>query len=217
MKIIACSTNPGKLFERDFKNSIPEDVLIQRMIDPVQSFLTGPNTIFSPRQPYDFFMYSYPILFCLELKSKGIRHITFYREDFVVGKVKEDDFDIKKHQIEGLTKARMHEGIMAGFVINFRIDDHTYYFDIDDFNWLIEDLPKKSINEEDILAAGGILIDQELVRTRYRYDIHKFIEDAKRYMKNENQRKGSKRRRKIAYEKEIESKKRRRVRRTSRS
>ena len=165
--------NPGKDFEQQWKDSVPEDVLIQRIPDPAQSFQKNAMR-FSPHNPYDFFMYSSPTLFCLELKSIKSSSFTFYREDFGGD---EDKYNIKGHQIDGLALAGKYPGVVAGLVLNFRKVNRTYFIEIGKFQKLIAETQKKSINETDIAQNGAILVDQTLKRTKFKFDVRKFIED----------------------------------------
>lgn len=165
--------NPGKDFEQQWKDSVPDDVLIQRMADPAQSFHKNAMR-FSPHNPYDFFMFYSPTLFCLELKSTKSTSFTFYREDFAESK---SEPNIKRHQIEGLEAASIYNNVVAGLILNFRKNDHTYFIPIQRFKELIENTPKKSVNEADIIESGGYLIQQRLKRTKFEFDIKKFIEE----------------------------------------
>jgi recombination protein U len=170
--------NSGKKFEKSFKDSFPKDVYIERMSDPAQSFYQGDGLRFSPTNPYDYFFFSCPNLVTIELKSKDSTSLTFWRQDFEV-KDKKQSFEIKKCQIEGLHKASQYKGVIAGFVINFRNVNHTYFLHINDFLNLTSTLDKKSINEQNIVTSNGLLIEQTLLRTNYTYNIQKFITNIK--------------------------------------
>lgn len=98
--------------------------------------------------------------------------MTFWREDY-----KGNSFNIKKHQIEGLKKASFIKGVIAGFVINFRNTEHTYFLHIDDFLKFSKKATKKSINEQDVIENNGHLIEQEIKKVNYRYNIEKFVEE----------------------------------------
>lgn len=163
--------NSGKDFEAQWKASVPDDVLIQRMSDPAQSFFGGSTARFSPNNPYDFFMYKEPNLFCIELKSKKTSSFTFWRKDF-----DGNQFDIKKHQILGLQEASKYSGVIAGLVMNFRKVNRTYFIHIEDFIRLAESITKKSVNEDDVIAYGAVLVDQTLKKVKYHYHIDRLIQ-----------------------------------------
>jgi recombination protein U len=114
-------------------------------------------------------------LFCLELKTTE-RSITYWSKEFE-NKDKKQSFQIKKNQIEGLHYAGQFEGIIAGFVLNFRNVNRTYFLSIEKYDYMINNLNKKSFNHDDIVQIGAILIDQKLKRVRYTYDIDKFVSD----------------------------------------
>lgn len=169
--------NPGKLFEADWKNSVPAGVYYQRIKDPAQSFYQSDATRFSLRNPYDCFLFAYPLFFAFELKSTIGTSFSFYRDG-----VKSASLMIKKNQIDGLNKAAEHKGVTAGFVLNFRKVNRTYLLRIQDFNRLSKSVDKKSFNEKDVIAFDGYLIEQTRKRVRYLYGIDKLIEQERRML-----------------------------------
>ena len=168
--------NQGKIFERSFTASIPDGVYYQRMIDPAASFGGSDVTRFSPHQPYDFYAYEYPTFYAMELKTTA-SSLTFWRKDFD-GDGKKRTYEIKKCQIEGLTKAAKYPGVVAGFYINFRNVNETYFLSIQDFHTLTDSMEKKSINRNDV-AKYGKKIDQKLMKTNYKYDLRKFFDEVR--------------------------------------
>ena len=56
-------------------------------------------------------------------------------------------------------------------------NNETYYLNIKDFKKYVETTERKSISL-DYLRSEGILIEQELKKTRYRYNIKEFIKKA---------------------------------------
>lgn len=82
---------------------------------------------------------------------------------------------IRKNQIEGLDKANNHI-LIAGFIFNFREKDNaTFFMNIENFLQMQNDTSKKSFNIEDLNNYGALLISNSRKRTRYHYDIGKFI------------------------------------------
>lgn len=163
--------NPGKRFETDWKNSVPSDVYYERLKDPAQSFSPSENLRFSPKNPYDHILYRYPIFMAMELKTTKNASMTYWREDY--GNIKPM---IKKEQILGLLRASGYNGCAAGFVLNFRTTLHTYYLDVRQFVAYTANHNRKSINEEDVIRAGGMLIGQKKLKVNYRYDIGGLID-----------------------------------------
>jgi hypothetical protein len=173
--------NEGKKFENSIKNSIPNDCYFLRLHDPAQSFNQTDNLRFSLQNPYDCQIYSYPLLFCLELKSTEGTSMTYYREDFV-DKTKKQTFMVKKNQVQGLLKANESDGIVSGFLLNWRLKNdsqHTYFWHINDFLYCTNKLDKKSFNESDVISNKGVLIEQCKLKTNYRYNLEKFISNIK--------------------------------------
>lgn len=159
--------NRGKIFEEDFKNSIPDDVYYLRIKDQASGFGQNNNLRFSARNPFDALMYCYPYLFLLELKSTKGTSFNFDGSSPM----------IKQHQIDELTKATQYKGIIPGFVFNMRKYKKTYFLHINDFNKLVQSLNKKSINQNDIVNAGAIEVIGKIKRVRYKYYIGEFIKN----------------------------------------
>ena len=169
--------NIGKKFEDNFKKSIPDDIMQYRLPDAAQSFAPSSGLRFSNKNPCDCFMYYYPTLFTLELKSVSTTSISFERTKEDKGKV------IHYHQIEGLRKFAKYKGIISGFVINFRHKDDTetcYFLHINDFDRLIDSIDKKSFNEKNLQQFNPIIIENTKLKVNYRYSVRKFIEDAQK-------------------------------------
>jgi penicillin-binding protein-related factor A (putative recombinase) len=162
--------NPGKEFEKDFKDSIPIDTYFYRIKDSAGAWQNNQDsknkkTRFTAKNDYDCFMFKSPMFYPVELKSTIGTSFSFGKKESM----------IKDHQIEGLTKASKHFNVLAGFIFNFRKVNKTYFLNIINFNRFVEDTTKSSINLNDIINYGGIEIKSELKRTRYRYLIDEFI------------------------------------------
>lgn len=164
--------NQGKIFELSFKNSVPSYALLYRLKDPAQSFGGCNNLRFSSKSPFDYLLWDSKkhILYALELKTVKGKSISFERS-------KEDDGEIHYHQICGLEKWSKYDGITAGLIIEFRKLEKTIFINIIDFGKLIDIIPKKSFNFND-LDANDIdyqIIGQKKSRTRFKYDIDDFL------------------------------------------
>lgn len=149
---------------------MPDGVYYHRLNDPAQSFSPTAETRFSLQNPFDCIVYRYPTLFCFELKSTKNTALTFWREDF-----SDKGFMIKKVQLNGLKYAAQHSGVVAGLVINFRSKAKTYFIDIDSFLRYTAGLSKKSVNEDDIVSAGGITVEQYKLKVNYRYNVEDLL------------------------------------------
>ena len=169
------SQNQGKLFEEQIKKSVPDYALIYRLPDSAQSFGEKNNRLrFSRKNPFDYLIWDSlrRALFALELKSVAGKSISFEH-------TKEDKGDIHNHQIVGLDEWNKYNGIICGFIIEFRQIETTVFLDIDSFHRLVDSLPKKSFNMSDIKSSGvpHFVIPQKKMRTRYRYDMDKFLSE----------------------------------------
>lgn len=163
----------GKVFEQNWKKSIPDNVFYYRPPDSAQSFGNNQNLRFSAKSPCDCFIYDGKVLYTLELKTVGTKSISFERE-------KTDNGVIHKHQIENLIKFSTYTNVISGFILDFRLSDCTYFCSIDDFISMINNLDKKSFNESDLLKFGNpIKIEKKKLKVNYRYDVEKFLLDSK--------------------------------------
>ncbi len=170
MKIIG--QNVGKLFEQDFKQSIPDHCWYKRLNDNASSFAGGKNTRFTSTNECDYLMFddNTRTLYALELKSTQ-GSLTFWREDF-----KNKSFNIKKNQIQGLQKWSCH-CMVCGLIFNFRKQEKTFFVMIDKFLNYTSSLSKKSININDVLHMQPIEIFGKKKRTRFSYDIEQFLNE----------------------------------------
>lgn len=140
--------NVGKLFESDFKNSCPQDMFIYRV----------PDVKYGIKSICDFILYSYPILFLLELKT-----------------TQEKTFPLKNiapHQLDNMDKFNKNFTV-AGFIINFRQQEQTFFIQGDVLKLLIEDKKIKRLSIS-VLEEYGDRIYQTKKRTRNIYDFDLF-------------------------------------------
>ena len=165
--------NIGKLFETQIKKSVPDYALLYRLPDPPQSF-GGGNLRFSSRNPFDLLVWDLDksILYDLEMKTVEGKSIWFERS-------KEEKGEIQFPQIAGLNEWSKYDGIICGFVIEFRKIEKTVFIKISEFNKLINAIPKKSFNYDDLEKYGVqyVIIEQQMARTLYTYNMDKFLQD----------------------------------------
>ena len=85
---------------------------------------------------------------------------------------------IRDNQIKSLQEASEHN-LVAGFICNFRNENNdTFFIEICDFVKMMENINKKSFNINDLKNNNAIYIDSKKKRTRYTYDIQKFINES---------------------------------------
>lgn len=165
--------NTGKIFEQDFKDSVPEKSLLIRLPDPPQSFEKRSDTRFSHKNPCDYVIFDTvgKKLYCLELKTTKSKSMSF--DDITMDKPQGKL--IKKHQIESLLKFSKFDDVVAGFVCNFRDEkndvERTYFIDIKLFISMTNGLDKKSFNEMDLILNKAIRINGKKKITHYRWDV----------------------------------------------
>lgn len=147
----------GKLFEKDFKQSFSSnpDISIDRLYDTMSGYKGHKNIC-------DFIAYKYPTQFYFELKSYDGNSIPMSA--------------IETHQYEGLYGKAFIRGVVAGVILQYRIGSvvvGTFFIDIKEINRLkAEDV--KSITF-DTAKNIGTLLEAEKIRTRYRYNVRKFL------------------------------------------
>ena len=171
--------NSGKNFESIIKSNAPDYLKVTRIPDPPQSFTQREDTAFSRKNPYDFecFDSKRRIQYCFELKSVSQKYVSYHT-------CEKDEKDKKSahiqwHQIEGLTNASEYDNVVAGFLLNFRLDSGEqllYFLNIKDFNKFRKNANKRSMNIMDISLNGGIKINGEKLRKNYRWNLDEFLE-----------------------------------------
>jgi hypothetical protein len=167
--------NKGKIFETNWKASVPDNIMYYRLKDSAQAFGGSNNLRFSLKNPCDCFLFNGIYLFALELKSVGTSSISFERNKNEKKKV------VHYHQIKGLMDFDKYKKVIAGFLFNFRKKDGSeilYYQHINKFNKMIDNMNKKSFNESDLVDNGAFIIDSKKLKVNYRYDIETFLHNA---------------------------------------
>ena len=168
--------NVGKVFEEQWKKSTPDYALLYRLPDAAQSFGGSSKLRFSSKNPFDYLLWDSKRrrLFALELKTVSGTSISFERD-------KDEEKEIHFHQIQGLNQWNKYDGIVCGFIIEFRKIAKTVFIDIEQFNRIVELIPKKSFNYNDLGAykIEHIIISQKKARTRYTYGVDEFLSTIK--------------------------------------
>lgn len=146
------------------------------MPDSAQSFGRSQNLRFSSKNPFDYILWDSQrkILYALELKTVKGKSITFERTE-------DDHGEIHFHQIKGLSQWAEYDGTVCGFIIEFRELEKTVFIEISEFKKMLERIPKKSFNFNDLekYAVPYVVIPQTKARTRYTYDVDGFLSSIK--------------------------------------
>jgi penicillin-binding protein-related factor A (putative recombinase) len=172
------ASKDGKIFEANLEDSIKSckpKIFYSRIKDTFIPFeLRG--KVRTSKNPYDCLMYSDGHLFTFELKSTESKSVSF------------SESIIKEHQITNLQDANLCEGVISGFIFNFRIDEpKTYFIHIEDFmkykliaqaEFAVHSY-KSKINKSSMPLAIceeiGIEIKSTLKKVNYRYHMKEFI------------------------------------------
>ena len=143
----------GKIFEEEIKKSFPEDFYVERYKDDTAGFYGVSN-------PADYRLYKYPYTFLLELKTHKGKSIPLDK--------------IRDTQIKGMYTASQYKGIYAGFLINYRDLEETYYITVQDMVAYIASTERKSIPVE-WCRENGVRVEQEKKRVRYSYNLRSWL------------------------------------------
>lgn len=174
--------NTGKIFENAIKESIPSHCLLIRLPDPPQSFAKSSTTRFSRPNPCDYICYDSNSgkLWCLELKTTASKSMSF---ENIHTNDKESKM-IHRHQTKGLLEFSKYNGVIAGFLFNFRhfegkpnYNELTYFMEVNDFQNMCDNIGKKSFNEIDIILNGAIKVSGVKKRTRFNWNIDSLMRE----------------------------------------
>lgn len=168
--------NKGKQFETDFEQSAEESGLWVFRVRDVNPMALK-NRFAIPRNPYDTMIFDGSFLYTLELKSNQGKSISH----------RGSNPQIKPHQVEALIEASQYENIIAGFVLNYRADNKTFFLPIEKFveydlvsKGKREDTYKNKINEmsipQRICEEIGIEVLSAIKRVHYRYFINDLLD-----------------------------------------
>ena len=165
--------SPGKQFEKSFEISANKDkIFFYRIKDNVSAFnpkcMECPHSKikFTVKNECDSFMYE-KILLPIEFKSTKSKSISL------------SDKIIRPQQIEKLTEWLKYEGVVPGFILNFRENNNqTYFLHIQDFNNYVGNPNRKNKSSIPISYCKefGIEIKNNILRTNYRYNVRNFID-----------------------------------------
>lgn len=155
------SNYSGKNFEYDFKSSFKGTKYergLLRLHDVTNGF-SGCNN------PFDFLIYSYPNIFCMELKAVQDKRLDFAK--------------IRPNQLEGLSKWSENKGVVAGVLVNFYTYGEIFFIPVEVIN-LFKSYGKKSINME-MCEKYCYKVDGSKKRTRFRINVLKTVEDLREF------------------------------------
>ncbi len=154
-------------------------------------WLQGSGSKYTPSNPCDAIQHTMPFLWLLELKSTKAASVSF--NPYIKGesspmdkpKNKKTNVMIKANQVKELKKAVEHDGIIAGFIINYRErklktkthPNECFFIHINDFLDFASKTGKSSISQDDCREIG-ISIRSIKLKSNYRYKINEFVNEA---------------------------------------
>lgn len=169
--------NVGKKFEENFKKSIPSYCMLHRLKDSAMAYNNNKDTKFTWNNTCDFFCFDSKshLLYAFELKTTKYKSISYETEYN-----KNSSKMVKYHQIESLKKLSQYDGIIAGFIFNFRDEksgiERTYFQNIIDFYSMCQKINKASFNEIDLTMNGNaIKISGIKKRVNYQWNLDEFF------------------------------------------
>ena len=112
----------GKEFEKAVEQSAMEQGIFYFRVRDVMLPPDVRMRVKLPQNKYDCLLFYKHYLFPIELKSTKAKSISF------------DESMIKQNQIDNLIDANTYEGVIPGFLFNFRLDKpRTFFIHINDF------------------------------------------------------------------------------------
>lgn len=151
--------NSGKLFEQQFKKSVPEDVYCIRLKDAATFGNYSNNT---QDAMFDFICFDGSKLYCLELKTTKHTSVS-------VALSKDDKAMLRYKQIQALQKSLTYPNVVSGIIVDFQ-NGGCFFISINDLMDIINQTGKKSFNEKDIKGVA-IEISKKKMRVNYKYDL----------------------------------------------
>jgi hypothetical protein len=184
------SANEGKQFEEDWKGSYAKTPFFYMRLRDGAKWVQGQGASFTPENPCDAIQHTMPFLWLLELKSTKGASVSFHpvTQDGGAPWIRPKDKaerDIKSNQVKELMTAATYDGVIAGFVFNFRervlksktVPAVTYFVHINDFTEYAVATGKSSISQDDCEKIG-VWIPHERKKVHFRYDLAHFIDAA---------------------------------------
>lgn len=156
--------NRGKIFEQNFKASIPKEILYERFKDGTANFrgMNNENVRFQAKNVSDCFLYDGNALLYLELKSHHGESLPLSC--------------IRPNQVKQLVQRQSHKNTLSGFLIEFSDLNRVFYINIADFMYFTSMYDRKSL-PFDWCKDNGIEVEVQKLRTNSRYNVRKMYDD----------------------------------------
>lgn len=168
----------GRIFEHSIETSCSEQSIFYFRVRDVMLPPDVRMRVKLPQNKYDCLMYYKYHLFPVEMKSTKAKSISF------------SESVIKQHQIDNLKHATQFDGIISGFLFNFREveGNPTYFVDIDSFieykNIAENELDhtyKSKVNKAsislNICKEIGVPVTSIKKKIKFRYYVNKLLDE----------------------------------------
>lgn len=161
--------NLGKIFEQNFRKSVPDDrrVYYYRLKDSASSYYGGNSNLrFSQNNIADAFLFYVgeyaDLLFILEYKSHKGKSLPLTC--------------IRKNQYEEMLEASKKSKVLPLLIVFFSDIERCFALTIEEFDKFVKNTDRKSIPLE-YFENYGIEIETTKLKTNYRYNVLKFLDD----------------------------------------
>lgn len=157
--------SPGKQFEEDWRKSFPDHIFIYRLKDGRNDYKSE-SKIPQPKNICDFISYYKGTLWLFENKS-------FIGTSLPIQNIVNNDKDYRHKQMAREGEKR---GVNAGYIINHRDTNETYYLAAKRVEWHIEHGKQKSIPLDYIKSYGKLITQYRNRSENWRYNVLDLIE-----------------------------------------
>lgn len=160
--------NLGKMFEENFRKSVPEEVFFYRFRDSGSSFYGGNTHLrFSSSNIADNMLFFNGCLLLNELKSHKGKSIPI---NCIVGN------KTKEKQIRDMLEANRYHNVFCNLIVFFSDVERCFVINIEEFDNFRKNDERKSIPIT-FFEENGVEIDVEKKRTNYTYNINKWLNE----------------------------------------
>lgn len=155
--------NRGKVFEENFKKSVPNEILYERFKDGTSNWSRSDEKVrFQAQNVCDCFLFDGHVLLYLELKSHKGKSLPLTC--------------IRENQLKELPERQKYSNVISGLLVEFQDLERVFYLNVDEVCNFKAENERKSIPFE-YFRDYGIEIEVSKLRTNYRYNVTKMYDD----------------------------------------
>lgn len=167
--------NLGKIFEENWRKSVPDYIYYYRFRDSGNTFYGGNQGLrFTPSNIADCLIQDpFTGLHLIELKNHKGKSIPL---SCILGTRKNNKPTTKEKQMQDLCEANKYTGVFSHIIVFFSDEERCFELGINSFMKFINDVERKSIPIE-YFEKYGCEIEVEKLRTNYRFNIEKWLKE----------------------------------------